>query len=141
MSKIAVMGDYDSIYGFASVGLETIPVTLPTEAAEILKRLKDEKYAVIYITEVLASQLEEEIEKMKEEPVPAVILYQSGCWINRQRGAADDQHISLMNRLYRAGDGVLVQRFFIQDDVRFDNAAAGTAGDSFIVSVLEQVVK
>lgn len=74
MSKIAVMGDYDSIYGFASVGLETIPVTLPTEAAEILKRLKDEKYAVIYITEVLASQLEDEIEKMKEEPVPAVIL-------------------------------------------------------------------
>lgn len=74
MSKIAVMGDYDSIYGFASVGLETIPVTLPMEAAEILKRLKDEKYAVIYITEVLASQLEEEIEKMKEEPVPAVIL-------------------------------------------------------------------
>lgn len=74
MSKIAVMGDYDSIYGFASVGLETIPVTVPAEALKLLKKLKEEKYAVIYITEVLASELEDEIEKMKEEPVPAVIL-------------------------------------------------------------------
>lgn len=26
MAKIAVMGDYDSIYGFAALGLETYPV-------------------------------------------------------------------------------------------------------------------
>ena len=29
MAKIAVMGDYDSIYGFAALGLETFPVDEP----------------------------------------------------------------------------------------------------------------
>ena len=27
MYKIAVLGDYDSIYGFATIGLDTFPVT------------------------------------------------------------------------------------------------------------------
>ena len=38
MYKIAVMGDYDSIYGFAALGLDTFPVT-STEAGERLNQL------------------------------------------------------------------------------------------------------
>ena len=34
MYKIAVMGDRDSIYGFAALGLDTFPVTEKEEAAE-----------------------------------------------------------------------------------------------------------
>ena len=36
MYKIAVLGDYDSIYGFATLGLDTFPVTTHEEAAEEL---------------------------------------------------------------------------------------------------------
>ena len=57
MYKIAVMGDYDSIYGFATLGLDTFPVKNPDYAAAQLKRLAEEDYAVIYMTEALAEEL------------------------------------------------------------------------------------
>ena len=38
MYKIAVMGDYDSIYGFASLGLDVFPVEDPDEAGKLLHR-------------------------------------------------------------------------------------------------------
>jgi len=74
MYKIAVMGDRDSIYGFAAVGLEPFPVTDPAEAAEKLKELVEGNYAVIYITEALAAVLEKEIIHFSERELPAIIL-------------------------------------------------------------------
>lgn len=74
MYRIAVLGDYDSIYGFAALGLDTFPVTDPAAAVKKLSQLANGEYAVIYITEGLASQLENEIEKYKEQVLPAIIL-------------------------------------------------------------------
>lgn len=75
MYSIAVMGDRDSIYGFAALGLETFPYYGDEQSAvKQLKRLCGGKYAVIYITEALAEILEPEIEKIRENPLPAVIL-------------------------------------------------------------------
>ena len=42
MYKIAVMGDYDSIYGFAALGLETFPVNSQDEAEKLLTNLARE---------------------------------------------------------------------------------------------------
>ena len=39
MYKIAVVGDYDSIYGFATLGLDIFPVTSRKEAEEKLEHL------------------------------------------------------------------------------------------------------
>lgn len=50
MYKIAVLGDYDSIYGFAALGLDTFPVETQEEAAEMLSKLAAGDYGVIYIT-------------------------------------------------------------------------------------------
>ena len=44
MSKIAVMGAYDSIYGFGTLGLDTFPVKEKDEAAELLRRLAGNDY-------------------------------------------------------------------------------------------------
>ena len=74
MYRIAVLGDYDSIYGFATLGLDTFPVTEPVEAAKKLHQLASGEYAVIYITECLAAQVEHEIARLKEQVLPAVIL-------------------------------------------------------------------
>ena len=57
MYKIAVMGDRDSIYGFAALGLDTYPVTDPIEAARKLRGLAEQEYAVVYITEALQRPL------------------------------------------------------------------------------------
>ena len=73
MYKIAVLGDYDSIYGFATLGLDTFPVTTHEEAAEKLHRLATGEYGIIYITEALAAELRHEVEKYQEQVVPAII--------------------------------------------------------------------
>ncbi len=73
MYKIAVIGDYDSIYGFAALGLETFPVTAQEEAQETLHNLASNGYGVIYITEAWAEKLKNEITKYQDRIVPAII--------------------------------------------------------------------
>ena len=41
MYKIAVIGDYDSIYGFATLGLSICPVKTREDARKKLKQLAD----------------------------------------------------------------------------------------------------
>lgn len=74
MYKIAVMGDKASIYGFAALGLEIYPVSNPDEGSQLLKKLGAGDFAVIYITEALAAQLENDINKFREKRLPAIIL-------------------------------------------------------------------
>ena len=50
MYKIAVLGDYDSIFGFAALGLDTFAVQTREEAAEKLHQLAQGGYGIIYIT-------------------------------------------------------------------------------------------
>ncbi len=73
MYKIAVMGDWDSIYGFAAVGLETVPVTESAEAARKLRKMAEDSYAVVYITEALASALGDELDRYKSDSRLAVV--------------------------------------------------------------------
>lgn len=74
MYRIAVLGPHDSIYGFAALGLDIYPVSNPQEGAEKLKSLASGNYAVIYITEGLAAELDHEIQKYKDQLMPAIIL-------------------------------------------------------------------
>ena len=66
MDKIAVIGDYDSIYGFQTLGLSICPVRDAEEGKEKLRQLALE-CGIIYITEALAAELPEEIERYKEQ--------------------------------------------------------------------------
>ncbi|MBQ7097832.1 MAG: V-type ATP synthase subunit F [Clostridia bacterium] len=84
---VAVIGDRDSIYGFASIGLSIFPVSDSVEGAKTFRQLCKGEYAVIYITESLAAELEEEIEKVSESMCPAVILI-PGIYGNTGRGLA-----------------------------------------------------
>ena len=73
MYKIAVLGEYDSIYGFATLGLSICPVQDREEAKDKLKQLADGKYGIIYITESIAAELKDVIEEYKERTLPAII--------------------------------------------------------------------
>jgi len=73
MYKVAVIGDRDSIYGFAALGLDTFPVMDKEEAAKVLKSAADGQYAVIYITEALFGELENEIGRYAASYLPAII--------------------------------------------------------------------
>ncbi len=71
------MGDWDSIYGFSALGLDTFRIEAEDsgdKAEELLKRLSQSGYEIIYITESLAKRIPEEIDRYRLLPSPAVIL-------------------------------------------------------------------
>ena len=70
--KIGVMGDRDSIYGFASVGLNILPADNGAEGTKLLRSVADD-YAVIFITEKLAAEMDAELQRYADRPTPALI--------------------------------------------------------------------
>lgn len=73
MYRIGVIGDYDSICGFSTLGLDIFPVTDVATAREQLKTLTNGAYGVIYITEVLAEALKGDCEEFREALYPAIV--------------------------------------------------------------------
>lgn len=73
MYKIAVLGDRDSIYGFGALGLKVFPIDDGESGARTLRRLAEEDYAVLYVTEALCAQIPQELERLRELPLPAVV--------------------------------------------------------------------
>lgn len=78
MYKIAVIGSPDTVMGFKALGLDTVPVRTGAEARKALKDLTrpggTDEYAILYVEEALAREMEEDIEKFKDDPSPAIIL-------------------------------------------------------------------
>lgn len=73
MYKIAIIGDRDSIYGFATLGIETFPVENAESGERTLKTLAAKDYAIIYITETLMAEISEEVAKYNDQRLPAII--------------------------------------------------------------------
>ncbi|MBQ3790331.1 MAG: V-type ATP synthase subunit F [Lachnospiraceae bacterium] len=88
MYRMAVLGDKDSIYGYAALGMEVCPVTDESQAARKLRELAEGDYAVIYVTEALAAKIPGEIDRYREQMLPAVILI-PGVYGNTGAGIAN----------------------------------------------------
>ena len=74
MHKIGVIGDKDSILGFKAIGFDIYPADNREEAASLLKKMAEEGYALIYITEDLASVIMDEIANYRNSYFPDIIL-------------------------------------------------------------------
>jgi len=74
MYKIAAVGDKDSVLGFASLGLDVFSPLETKEASKLIRRLAEEGYAVIFLTEALANELGDELEKYNSSPLPSITL-------------------------------------------------------------------
>lgn len=70
--KIAVIGDKSSVLAFKAVGADTFASSGMFETSDLLRKLKDD-YAVIFITEDLAREVPDIINKLKTRAYPAVI--------------------------------------------------------------------
>jgi len=77
MYKIGVVGDKDSVLAFKAIGIDVYPVIEPDEARKTIDRMAMEKYAVIFVTEQVAKEIDETIERYNKETLPAVILIPS----------------------------------------------------------------
>ncbi|MEG0291952.1 MAG: V-type ATP synthase subunit F [Anaerovoracaceae bacterium] len=73
MYKIGVIGDRESVLGFKAVGLEVFPCAVAEEARKILHKIAKEDYAIVYITEDIASEIADEINKYNDLRLPAII--------------------------------------------------------------------
>lgn len=73
--KIAIIGNKESILGFKALGLETFNANSTQEAVRILFKLKAENvYAIVFITEDLASDMEkDDYKKLSVGALPAII--------------------------------------------------------------------
>ena len=82
--KIAIVGSKETIQGFSLLGVDTVPVNSPEEAVSELDRLKKETfnedgvdrnvYAIVFITEDLASAISPDDEKkLAAGALPAII--------------------------------------------------------------------
>lgn len=75
--KIAVVGDKDSVLAFKALGIEVFPVVEASEARKTIDRLAMNDYAVIFVTEQVAQNISETIERYTNKTLPAVILIPS----------------------------------------------------------------
>ena len=75
MYKIGIIGDRDSVLGFMALGFAVHEVSSADEAADKLHELvRGGEYAVVFITEDLALNIEEDIARYKELPLPAITV-------------------------------------------------------------------
>ena len=87
MYKIAVLGDRDSIYGFAALGLDTYPVYDPTEAVRTLRRLARGKLRGHLYHRGTGRRDRRGLDRYRSQRLPAIILI-PGVSGNTGRGIA-----------------------------------------------------
>lgn len=72
--RLAVLGDFASVLGYRTLGFEVRCADNKEDGERELSSLAKEGFAVIYVTEQLAAEISEEIDKYKDMAIPAIIL-------------------------------------------------------------------
>jgi V/A-type H+-transporting ATPase subunit F len=74
-SRIAFIGDRDSILGFSPLGVQAFPVSDAKEAEAVLRKATLEGYGIIFITERLASGILDLIDELSVgRALPAIVM-------------------------------------------------------------------
>ena len=75
MYKIGMIGDRESVLGFMALGFTVHEAENSSAATDLLHHLVESgEYAVIYLTEDYAKDMEEELALYKDAPLPAISL-------------------------------------------------------------------
>ena len=72
-SKIAVVGEKESVLGFKAVGFEVFETAAPKEAEAVIHRLAKQEYGIIFITEQALEPIVQVMDVYKDRRVPAII--------------------------------------------------------------------
>jgi V/A-type H+-transporting ATPase subunit F len=71
--KIAVIGDRESIKGFAACGFDIIECSAERAGSVLRNTAETEEYSIIFMTEEMYSAAEKECKKYEEKQLPAII--------------------------------------------------------------------
>ena len=98
MYKIGIIGRRDAVQGFMALGFAVREADSTADAARELHAMaKSQEYGVIFITENFATELEEEMAKYRDLPIPAIVS------IPGQEGAMGYGMNNLRRAVERAG--------------------------------------
>jgi V/A-type H+-transporting ATPase subunit F len=80
-SKIAVIGDKDSVLCFKAFGFDAYPASVgdAEDNRKLVGKLAREGYGLIFITEQIAETISEAIERYDKAMTPAIILIPSSA--------------------------------------------------------------
>lgn len=85
MSKIAFIGDRDSVWGFRAFGVAVFPVSGPEEAGAALTAAVDGAHAVIFVTEDVYEACSVQVAKYRDLALPTITVLPS---VTGSRGLA-----------------------------------------------------
>ncbi|MFN3301507.1 MAG: V-type ATP synthase subunit F [Patescibacteria group bacterium] len=71
--KIGIIGNKDTIFGLKAFNLEIFPISNLEEGKEAIKKISQDNFAIIFITEDWEEKLEEELLSLKRATIPAII--------------------------------------------------------------------
>lgn len=75
MYKIGIIGDRESVLCFSALGFTVFEVEDAKSAETVLKNAAESKeFAVLFITEKLAAEMDETIGRYKDLPLPAITV-------------------------------------------------------------------
>ncbi len=75
--KIGMIGDYETSIGFKAAGIDTYIAKVPAEAKAMLLALAKEGYGIVFVTEEIASLLEDTIDQVNRDTECAVLIIPS----------------------------------------------------------------
>lgn len=75
--KMAILGEGDSVLAFKAGGVDAYYASDREQAKDILRKLAKE-YAVIFITEKLAGEMDDLLKKFNQAPYPVILPVPSG---------------------------------------------------------------
>lgn len=74
MYKIGVVGERDAVIAFLALGITVKAADTPEEAMKAVDTMAREGYGIIFVTETIAKDITETIDRYKNAILPAVIL-------------------------------------------------------------------
>jgi len=78
MSKyVAFLGSTDTVKGFIPLGIHAYPVEDQIEARTIFQKCIEQDFAILFVTEEVASFLEAELRSIRFNSTPAVLVVPS----------------------------------------------------------------
>jgi len=76
-NKMAILGEGDSVLAFKAGGVDAFYASDREDAKDLLRKLAKE-YAIIFITDKLAKEMDDLLKKFNSAPYPVVIPVPSG---------------------------------------------------------------
>lgn len=70
--KMAIIGDGDSVYAFKAVGIDAFSAEDADSARELVKKLS-KTYQIIFITDVLAKEIDDVVSRYRAAAYPIIL--------------------------------------------------------------------